>query len=141
MPAARRFWTLLAGDIIVACNAPRVAEALRATTAPVGQITHIDVLAVPQTDVHGTIDARIEFLGARIAEITKGGQADRAGLAVGDEIVSIDGVPVTELVGRGLDRLIANRPGGTTVVLGILRGGTARMISSCDRSGRSLTDA
>ena len=82
----------------------------------------------------GSIDARFEWLANRIAELIKGGAADRAGLAIGDEVIEVDGVSVVELGSRDTMRVITQRPAGTTARLTILRGGQRRTIAVTVRS-------
>ena len=48
--------------------------------------------------------------------------AERAGLAVGDEIVTVDGVSVAELSGGSTLELILDRAPGTAARLTIVRG-------------------
>jgi hypothetical protein len=60
----------------------------------------------------------------RVEQVVPGGGADTAGLAAGDLVLAVDGVPVTEL---GLDGAIQRirGPVGTQVVLRIRRGDAA----------------
>ena len=71
----------------------------------------------------GTIDASMGPMTRVITEVTRGGAADRAGLAVGDEVIEVDGASVVELGERGTMLLITQRPAGAPVALTFLRGG------------------
>ncbi len=62
-----------------------------------------------------------EPLGALIADVTKGGPAEKAGLQRGDIITSLDGVPLKDA--RELPTLVAQRPVGENVKVTALRGG------------------
>jgi RNA polymerase sigma factor (sigma-70 family) len=118
-----------AGEISLLCmganrSGNRLAIAARDRT------TNIDVLTVALTQTEpGTIDAELEWLGRRIRELVKDGAADRAGLAIGDEVIAVDGVSVVDLVARELMLVITQRRAGTTAQLTILRGGTQRTIT------------
>jgi C-terminal processing protease CtpA/Prc len=118
-----------AGDIVVMCRAPQFARAVKSTTAPAGQTTAVDVSMVHDGQSNGSIDAQFEFLGKHVVALTKGGQAERAGMQVGDEVVAVDGASVVELDTDSMSALITQRPGGTAVALGIVRGGQAKTIS------------
>lgn len=65
--------------------------------------------------------------GALVTEPIEGAPAGAAGVRSGDVIVSVDGQGVRS--GRELSRLISQRSPGTTVVLGIIRGGEELDIS------------
>ncbi len=122
-------FTSPAGEISVLCmggnrSGNRLAVAARDRT------TNIDVLTVALTQTEpGTIDADLEWLGRRISELVTGGAADRAGLAIGDEVVAVDGVSVVDLVSRELMLVITQRPAGTSAQLTILRGGAQHTIA------------
>ncbi len=59
--------------------------------------------------------------GALVAEVAADSPADRAGLASGDVIVSIDGLPVEDP--EALDYRLATKPIGSTVQVEFVRGG------------------
>lgn len=59
--------------------------------------------------------------GALVAEVTKGGPADKSGLKNGDLITGFDGKPVPD--SRALPRIVADTVIGKTVPMDVLRGG------------------
>jgi C-terminal processing protease CtpA/Prc len=68
------------------------------------------------------------MLGRTIDEVTAGGPAARAGLTVGDEVTAVDGAAVSELDGRSVMAVIAQRPVGSAAVLTVLRAGATRIV-------------
>lgn len=85
------------------------------------------MLTVPVTQVPGSIDASFDYLRCRIRELTQGGAADRAGLAIGDEVIEVDGLSVVDL-GPTAMLLITQRPADTTATLTVVRGGQQRKV-------------
>ena len=59
--------------------------------------------------------------GALVEQVTRGMPADKAGVRVGDVIIDIDGTPITS--DSGMRRAIGETKPGTTVKMGLLRGG------------------
>lgn len=112
-----------AGEISVVCMGGN-RSGNRLTVAARDQTTNTDVLTVALTQiVPGTIDAELEWLGRHVTELVKDGAAAKAGLAVGDEVIAVDGQSVVDLVSREILLLITQRPAGSTAQLTILRGG------------------
>lgn len=64
--------------------------------------------------------------GALVAEVTEGGPAAKAGVQVGDIILSFDGKEVEEM--RFLPRMVAEAPIGDTVNVTLLRDGKERSL-------------
>ena len=62
--------------------------------------------------------------GALITEIAPGGPAEKAGFAVGDVILSVDGVEIAQP--SAFDFRLATRPVGETAEIGYIRRGEAR---------------
>ncbi len=60
-------------------------------------------------------------MGALVADVTKGGPADRAGLRPRDVIVEFNGVKVEKM--RDLPRIVAETPVGAEVVVKVVRDG------------------
>jgi hypothetical protein len=118
-----------AGEVSVFCmggnrSGNRLASVARDRT------TNVDVFTVAQTSTEpGSIDADFEWLGRHVTELVKGGAADRAGLAVGDDVIAVDGASVVDLVSREMLLVITQRPAGTPAQLTVLRGGEQRTIN------------
>jgi serine protease Do len=72
--------------------------------------------------------------GVTIADVVSGGPAEKAGLKVGDTIVSVDGKPVK--TGDELVNEISSRKPGSAVKLGIIRNGKEQIstVTVADRS-------
>jgi RNA polymerase sigma factor (sigma-70 family) len=117
-----------AGEIEVGCFSPGYQSA-RVLVVPSDRTIDIDVFSVAITQESGTIDAELAFASNRVTDVTTGGAADRAGLAVGDEIIAVDGLSVVDLAAGTAMLVITQRPPGTTAQLTILRGGERRTIS------------
>jgi serine protease Do len=67
-----------------------------------------------------------ERRGARVATVERGSPAERAGLREGDVIVSVDGAPLARE--NNLPRMVASRPPGTRMTIGIVRNGARRTV-------------
>jgi S1-C subfamily serine protease len=65
--------------------------------------------------------------GAQVVQVVSGGPAQKAGIAVGDLIVTFDGKPVSSA--DGLSGLVQARQPGDTVQVVVERNGTSRTIS------------
>ena len=66
--------------------------------------------------------------GARVASVTAGSGADRAGIQVDDVVVAVDGVPITG--DAGLVATIRDLSPGDTVQVEVVRDGHARTVSA-----------
>ncbi len=117
-----------AGEIQISCYGNGRA-ASRTLVAPRDRTTSIDLFSVAVTQVPGTIDAGFENMTRRVREVVKGGEADRAGLAIGDEVNAVDGASVVELDPREVMLLITQRPAGTNARLTIRRGVEQRVVT------------
>jgi S1-C subfamily serine protease len=62
-------------------------------------------------------------LVARIATLEAHGAFARAGLKIGDIIVSVDGASVAKLAPMGIDFAIGDRPLGSHAAVGVTRAG------------------
>ena len=65
--------------------------------------------------------------GALVADVTKGGPAEKAGIERGDVIVSFDGKEIKEM--RDLPFVVASTPVGKTVSLELIRKGTVKRLN------------
>ncbi len=82
---------------------------------------YIGVSILPVTDEVASALGVSDTTGAYVADLTKGGPADRAGIQLGDIVKTVNGQPVkspTELTRR-----IADIKAGEKVTLGVQRGG------------------
>ncbi|WP_443748494.1 Do family serine endopeptidase [Asticcacaulis solisilvae] len=82
---------------------------------------YIGVSIMPVTDEAASALGVTDTTGAYVADLTKGGPADKAGIQLGDIVKTVNGQPVkspTELTRR-----IADIKVGEKVTLGVLRGG------------------
>ena len=127
-----------AGDVFVQCHhqAGAWSEGQVATTLPKGGRVTVTIPVVKNLlpdDAANTGTIGVEFVsqafGGIIASVQNGSPADRAGVAVGDAIVAVDGAVLTGLTPGGIDVLIQNHPIGSSIKLGVARGGTARVIT------------
>jgi RNA polymerase sigma factor (sigma-70 family) len=108
---------------------PRIESGLVATDG--GELGPLDLPltplapgAEPKTDYVGIgISTAIDGDDLLIQKVIPGGGAQAAGVVDGDRIVSIDGVPVTELGEVGAVTRIRGLP-NTTLALGLRRGGS-----------------
>jgi serine protease Do len=77
--------------------------------------------------------------GALVAEVAKGGPAEKAGLKRGDVIVSFDGVPVDKM--HQLPRIVAQKAPGTPVNVAVVRKGGKRILTVTLGELKSETEA
>jgi RNA polymerase sigma-70 factor (ECF subfamily) len=122
-----------AGEIQISCYGNGRA-ASRTLVAPRDRTTSIELFSVAVTQVPGTIDATFENMTRRIRDLVNGGAAQRAGLAIGDEVIAVDGASVVELDPREVMLLITQRPAGGVAQLAIVRGGERRTVAVNVRS-------
>ncbi len=127
----------VAGDVFVLCNHPSAwSDGAIAATLPQGGHLSVTIpvaknVLAANTPNGGTVGITLaaQPLGGTVASVQHASAAERAGVAVGDAIVSIDGVSTNGLTRGGIYMLIQNHPIGTTVKLGIARGTAARVVS------------
>lgn len=72
------------------------------------------------TDLKEKFDLEDEN-GALIASVSSGGPSDKAGLKIGDVIISLDGKPIKDM--NNLIRLVSSTPVGTEVKVVVIRNG------------------
>ena len=121
-----------AGSIAVGCMGTNifVTDGAAALTLSDGQVGSAEIPVLERNQQHspGTLGAEFDmtgFLVARIIHVQPRGPADRAGVRVGDVIVSVDGKSITDLSPYAADSLIADRGPGAEARLGIVRNGAA----------------
>ena len=85
----------------------------------------ITYLAV--TDAQTAQQLGVNAYGIYVAEVVKGGPADKAGLKVGDRIVSIDGTEVAQKTDLGT--IIQQHSAGDTLSITVARGGQMQTVS------------
>jgi hypothetical protein len=107
-------WSAAGGDVEVASGSPASIEVFAVR------------IAKPPSDPGYTITPMT--LPLTIAAVDPQGPAKPAGLRPGDRVVTIDGSPVTGLLPSPAITLARNHRPGTTLTLGIERGGTPMTI-------------
>jgi len=133
---------VLAGDVFVLCSHPSVwSDGAIATMVPQGGRISVtipvvknllaDTLRSGNAPNAGSVGIALatQPVGGSIAAVQHPSAAERAGITVGDSIVSVDGTATTGLTAGGIYTLIQNHPIGTVVKLGIARGSAARVVS------------
>ena len=85
----------------------------------------ITYLAV--TDAQTAQQLGVNAYGIYVADVVKGGPADKAGLKVGDRIVSIDGTEVAQKTDLGT--IIRQHSAGDTLSITVARGGQMQTVS------------
>ena len=85
----------------------------------------ITYLAV--TDAQTAQQLGVNAYGIYVADVVKGGPADKAGLKVGDRIVSIDGTEVAQQTDLGT--IIQQHSAGDTLSITVARGGQMQTVS------------
>lgn len=89
----------------------------------------IEVVRRRQGEAPGDVGLELDEQEAgRVLAVRPGTPGAKAGVAVGDLVVGVDGVPNGTLSGDGVDALISNHPPGTPLKLTVLRGGQPREV-------------
>lgn len=102
--------------------AVRVADAIIAGERP----SH-GLLGVNVDESYNDTDEDANRAGALITALTAGGAADRAGLKVGDVVVSLDGIPVDS--SKTLSALVRMKAGGSEAALVYTRAGVVNEVT------------
>ena len=68
------------------------------------------------------------MLPVTVGSVVPNGPAATAGLAPGDQVVTIDGISLQGVLPQGAMFLVMSHRPGTTAKLGVLRGGAAQTI-------------
>ncbi|MGI9169854.1 MAG: aspartyl protease family protein [Caulobacteraceae bacterium] len=97
------------------------------------QIMYLRPLPKPDRDV-GTFDRAGMWIntspaGFKIVDLTAGGAAGAAGLKVGDEITSVDGVSAPSIAISDLRQRLRDEPAGTPVSLAVRSGAATRTVT------------
>jgi hypothetical protein len=117
-----------AGAVHVECLGQGWARTQRAITVAGGRApTTVQLAIVHAQDPRSSPGFRMlnEQLPPTVAAVDRDGAAAKAGLAVGDQIVAIDGIPAEPFGSGGLGALLATRSTGTPVALSVVRGSTS----------------
>jgi len=118
------------GRVRVFCFAPNGGPLSQAGTDV--EVTSTDTRTVDLIAVRNTAGAAPgnpgfgfsrALLPLTVDRIDPGGAAESSGLAIGDRVVAIDGAALQGMLPMGAQWLLGNRRPGTTVTLGIERGG------------------
>lgn len=123
-----------AGDVGVECvmPAPRWSRPSAAVALSPGGHATVQLLSAELTTENPS-SIGIEFdwrvITPRIAAVTGGGPAARAGLLAGDVVIAVDGASVAGLDGAGVQVLIESRPAGDDVRITVLRGAATKTVT------------
>ena len=96
-------------------------------------MTVVTVRATPATSDPG-FSLRPRMLPLTVFAVFPDGPATEAGLRAGDQLVAIDGAPVTGLLPAAAQRLIANHPAGTPLKLTVERAGSSQIVELVPRA-------
>ena len=123
------------GRVRVYCFAPNPGPLSIAGTdidVTAAAIPAVELVAVRNTAGRSAGNPGFQFargvLPLTVDQIAPGGPAAASGLAVGDHVVSIDGATLAGMLPMGGMYLLGNYRPGTTVTVGIERGGAAQTI-------------
>ena len=117
-----------AGSVHVECLGSGWARTQRELTVAAGRTPTAAQLAIAHAqEPRSNPGFRMlnEQLPPTVVAVDRDGAAAKAGLAVGDEIVAIDGVRVEPFGSGGLGALLAGRSTGALVALSVVRGSTS----------------
>lgn len=90
----------------------------------------IEVVRRRQGEAPGDVGLDLDEREAgRVLTVRPGSPGAKAGMAPGDLVAGVDGLPNGTLSGDGVDALISNHPPGTPLKLTVLRGGQAREVA------------
>jgi len=120
-----------AGDVLVACRLAGTLDGARVNafvTLQADRTTEVLLKAVKPAPA-GSIDARIQMADRAIVLVEANGAAAKAGLQVGDQVIAVDGISVTDLDGMSTMQVITQRPPGSAAVLTVQRGEATRTLS------------
>ncbi|MDB4959918.1 MAG: hypothetical protein JWO36_7487 [Myxococcales bacterium] len=125
-----------AGNVTVSCQMDSFRLSMPATDVMVTPGAHLSAqlltVEMMQNDAVGTIGVELSWniTAPRITGVVGGSSGAKAGLAVGDLIVAVDGTSVEGLDGPGVNTLIVDRPLGAKVAITVLRGVVRKTVTA-----------
>ncbi|HET9989463.1 MAG TPA: carboxypeptidase regulatory-like domain-containing protein [Kofleriaceae bacterium] len=122
-----------AGEVLIACTFDGVRGNAYTTLQP--DRTANVVVKIVKPAPAGSIDAHFEGSNSTFDQIEANGAAAKAGLQVGDQVIAVDGVSVTDIDGGSAMQVITQRPPGTTAALTIQRDGAVRTVTVTVHAG------
>jgi len=123
------------GRVRAICFTPDGPLSPAGTDVDVAPSSEPEVALVAVRATYGATPGNAGFLLNRgllpisVSLVDPNGPAAKAGLVAGDQLVTIDGQSLQGMLPPGARTLIMNHHPGTTLVLGVDRGGTARTIA------------
>ena len=127
IPAGHFTVTGSAGEVLIACTFDGVRGNAYTTLQP--DRTANVVVKIVKPAPAGSIDAHFEGAQSTFDQIEANGAAAKAGLQVGDRVIAVDGVSVTDISGYDAMEVITQRPPGTAAALTIQRDGAVRTVT------------
>jgi len=121
------------GRVRVFCfpvSGPPISAAGTDVDVSSGSVRHVDLVAVRPT--FGGSPAKVGFdlvplnLPITVNTIDPAGPAAAAGIALGDHVVTIEGQSLQGMLPDGANTLLFNHRAGSTITLGLERGGSVR---------------
>jgi RNA polymerase sigma-70 factor (ECF subfamily) len=121
------------GHVRVFCfptSGPPISVAGTDVDVSPGRIPHVDLVAVRPT--FGNSPAKVGFdlvplnLPITVNTVDPAGPAAAAGIAPGDHIVTVDGQSLQGMLPEGVNIMLFNHHAGSTITLGLERGGSVR---------------
>ncbi len=118
------------GEIAIHCSGTAATTGgLRVAALQPGERAPAQLEVVARGEHEGTIAALLSPIDLRFIAVTPGGPADRAGIALGDQVVAGDGEAVVGLGPDAVLTLIGDRPAGETARVAIQRAGQQRTLA------------
>ncbi len=119
-----------AGEVLIHCSGnAATSHGGLAVELTAGQRVAVEVPVVARSGQEGTIGAMLRWITLEVMALTSGGPAETAGLALGDVVTAVDGVPTDGLSNEAAMLLITQRPVGERARVTVRRGGALRVLS------------